>query len=135
MQWSQAFPQPGDPVRVKVEFYHHYGIFVSEDSVIQFGLPDGPSRPASEIRVLSSDVYTFLQGGNLEVGTPDRQERKKLRPASQVIAYAQSKLGQDGYNLLHNNCEHFMNECLYGEPSSDTVQGLRAKLRQKLGKA
>lgn len=134
MDWSQASPNPGDPVRVKVQFYYHYGIFVSEDSVIQFGLPDGPSRPASEVRVLSSDVYTFLQGGTLEVGKPDRQERKGLRPAPQIIAAAQSKLGQDGYDLLHNNCEHFMNECLFGTPTSATVQSLRAKLRQKLGK-
>lgn len=134
MEWIQASPNPGDPVRVKVQFYHHYGIFVSEDRVIQFGLPDGPSRPAAEIRVLSSDVYTFLQGGNLEVGKPDRQERKQLRSAEQVIAYAESKLGQDGYHLLHNNCEHFMNECLFGKSTSATVQGLRARLRQKLGK-
>lgn len=134
MDWLQASPNPGDPVRVKVQFYYHYGIFVSEDCVIQFGLPDGPSRPASEIRVLCSDVYTFLQGGNLEVGKPDRQERKRLRPAAQVIETAQSKLGQDGYNLLHNNCEHFMNECLFGEPSSPALQSIRARLRQKLKK-
>ena len=134
MEWSQTMPKSGDPVRVKAQFYYHYGIFVSEDSVIQFGLPDGPSRPAEEVRVLSSDVYTFLQGGTLEVGTPDRQERKKLRSPTQVIAHAQSRLGDGGYSLIHNNCEHFMNECLFGEPSSATVQGIRARLRQKLGK-
>ena len=134
MQWSQAMPTPGSPVRVKARFYYHYGIFISEDEVIQFGLPDGPSRPASEVRVLASDVYTFLQGGNLEVGTPDRQERKKLRSVADITTHARSRLGQDGYDLLHNNCEHFMNECLFGEASSPTIQGLRAKLRQRLGK-
>lgn len=134
MEWSQAMPLPGSGVRVKAQFYYHYGVFISENEVIQFGLPDGPSRPAEEVRVLASDVYTFLQGGNLEVGTADRQERKKLRAASDVIAHARSKLGQGGYDLLHNNCEHFMNECLFGEASSPTIQGLRARLRQKLGK-
>jgi hypothetical protein len=134
MQWQFYSPTPGAPVRVKVSFYYHYGIFVSEDSVIQFGLPDGPSRPAEEIRVLSTDVYTFLQGGDLEVGFPDRGERKKLRSADQVVAAAQSRIGQGGYDLLHNNCEHFMYECLFGEPDSPTLSSLRTRIRQKLGK-
>ena len=134
MQWQFSSPTPGAPVRVKVSFYYHYGIFVSRDSVIQFGLPDGPSRPAEEIRVLSTDVYTFLQGGDLEVGFPDRGERKKLRSADQVVATAQSRIGQGGYDLLHNNCEHFMYECLFGEPDSPTLSSLRTRIRQKLGK-
>lgn len=134
MQWQFSSPTPGAPVRVKVSFYYHYGIFVSRDSVIQFGLPDGPSRPAEEIRVLSTDVYTFLQGGDLEVGFPDRVERKKLRSADQVVATAQSRIGQGGYDLLHNNCEHFMYECLFGEPDSPTLSSLRTRIRQKLGK-
>lgn len=133
MQWQFSSPTPGTPVRVKVSFYYHYGIFVSRDSVIQFGLPDGPSRPAEEIRVLSTDVYTFLQGGDLEVGFPDRGERKKLRSADQVVATAQSRIGQGGYDLLHNNCEHFMYECLFGEPDSPTLSSLRTRIRQKLG--
>ena len=133
MQWQFSSPTPGAPVRVKVSFYYHYGIFVSRDSVIQFGLPDGPSRPAEEIRVLSTDVYTFLQGGDLEEGFPDRGERKKLRSADQVVATAQSRIGQGGYDLLHNNCEHFMYECLFGEPDSPTLSSLRTRIRQKLG--
>ena len=133
MQWQFSSPTPGAPVRVKVSFYYHYGIFVSRDSVIQFGLPDGPSRPAEEIRVLSTDVYTFLQGGDLEVGFPDRGERKKLRSADQVVANAQSRIGQGGYDLLHNNCEHFMYECLFGQPDSPTLSSLRTRIRQKLG--
>lgn len=133
MRWEQGSPEPGAPVRVKVSFYYHYGIFVSPDSVIQFGLPDGPSRPAEEIRVLSTDVYTFLQGGTLEMGIPEKAERKTLRPAMQVIAAAQSRIGQGGYDLLHNNCEHFMYECLFGQPDSPTVSSLRTRLRQKLG--
>ena len=134
MEWIEAEPKPGDPVRTKVKFYYHYGIFVSPDSVIQFGLPDAVTRPAEEIRVISTDVYTFLCGGTLEVGKPDRAERKQLRPSGEIIALARSRLGEDGYDLLHNNCEHFMNDCLFGEKRSSMFEDMRAKLRQKLGK-
>ena len=60
MRWMEKMPVCGDIIRTKVQFYHHYGIFVSEQEVIQFGLPDDPFRPAEEIKVLTSDI----QGGN-----------------------------------------------------------------------
>ena len=115
MRWTEHSPVPGSPVRVKVGFYHHYGIFVGPEQVIQFGLPDDPGRPAEQIRVVATDVYAFLQGGTLETGIPERRERKHLRPAPAVIAEAQSRIGEGGYDLLNNNCLHFMNACLYGQ--------------------
>lgn len=134
MNWTVKTPVYGDIIRTKVTFYHHYGIFLSPDQVIQFGLADDVSRPAEEVRVLQSDVYTFLGGGELEVGVPDREERKKLRPAEQIAQAALSRLGEGGYDILHNNCEHFVNECAFGEKTSSFVENIREKLRKKLGK-
>lgn len=134
MEWVSKTPVLGDIVRTKVTFYHHYGIFVDEQTIIQFGMPDNVTQNAADIRVLSSDVAAFLRGGEMEVGVPDRQERKKLRNPRQIVEIARSRLGEDGYDLLHNNCEHFVNECAFGEKTSSFLQGIRVKLRQKLGK-
>ena len=134
MKWIEKTPVYGDLIRTKVQFYHHYGIFVSEDQVIQFGLPDGPTRPASEIRVLTSDIATFLQGGDVEVGEPEGQERKTIRTPKQIVEIATGRLGEDGYDILHNNCEHFVNECAFGTHVSNFLQSVREKLRMKLGK-
>ena len=134
MEWTEREPKYGDIVRTKVKFYYHYGIFVSEDRVLQFGLPDNVSRPAEEVKVLATDVYTFLHGGALEVGVPDRQERQKLRKAKEIVALAEGRIGEGGYDILRNNCEHFVNECAFGERRSSMVQDARAKLRKKLGK-
>lgn len=134
MEWVSKTPVFGDIVRTKVTFYHHYGIFVDEETIIQFGMPDNVTQNAADIRVLSSDVAAFLRGGEMEVGVPDRQERKKLRTPRQIVEIARSRLGEDGYDLLHNNCEHFVNECAFGEKTSSFLQGIRVKLRQKLGK-
>lgn len=134
MEWVSKTPVFGDIVRTKVTFYHHYGIFVDEQTIIQFGMPDNVTQNAADIRVLSSDVAAFLRGGEMEVGVPDRQERKKLRNPRQIVEIARSRLGEDGYDLLHNNCEHFVNECAFGEKTSSFLQGIRVKLRQKLGK-
>lgn len=132
--WTEKTPVFGDIVRTKVQFYYHYGIFVSEDEVIQFGLPDDPMRPASQVRVLSTDVHTFLQGGDLEVMAPDRATRKQMRSPEQIVTIARQRLGEDGYDILHNNCEHFVNDCAFGQHHSSFVQDVRDKLRKKLGK-
>jgi len=130
MEWTEKTPVYGDIIRTKVTFYHHYGIFVSEDRVIQFGLPDDPQRPSEQVKVLATDIDTFLQGGELEVAKSDRHMRKP----KQIVAAAEARIGEGGYDILHNNCEHFVNECAFGEHHSSFVQGVRDMLRKKLGK-
>ncbi len=134
MQWEFIEPKAGDVVRVKVSFYYHYGIFVSEDEIIQFGLPDEPMRAADKIKVCQSDVYTFLAGGMLEVGVPCKEEKKKMYSAQKIVANAKEQLGKGGYDILHNNCEHFVNRCAFGEANSAFLDEVREKLRKKLGK-
>ena len=134
MQWLEKEPQRGDVIRVKMAFYHHYGIFVSPDRVIQFGLPEDVTRPAEQVRVLATDVYRFLNGGTVEVCCPDRLERKTMRSADEIVALAESRIGEDGYDILENNCEHFVNECAFGRKVSTAVDDMRAMFRRKLGK-
>ena len=134
MQWVEKTPVYGDMIRTKVRFYYHYGIFVSEEQVIQFGLPDDPLRPAEQIKVLTSDIGAFLQGGEIEVAAPDAGERRRMRSPRQTVETALQRLGEGGYDILHNNCEHFVNDCVFGEHTSTFLQDVREKLRKKLGK-
>lgn len=134
MRWTENTPVFGDMIRTKVSFYYHYGIFVSEDEVIQFGLPGDPFKSADKIKVLSTDIFAFLQGGELEVATMDRSERKRMYSPEEIVKRAEERIGEGGYDILHNNCEHFVNECVFGEPSSAFLQDVREKLRKKLGK-
>ena len=132
--WVDKTPVYGDVIRTKVRFYYHYGIFVSEQQVIQFGLPDDPMRLAEQIKVLSSDVGAFLQGGEVEVAEPDGATRRQMRTPEEIVRIALSRLGEGGYDILHNNCEHFVNDCAFGKPTSTFLQDVREKLRAKLGK-
>ena len=132
MEWKCITPERGDIIRTKVCFYCHYGIFISEDEVIQFGLPGDPGRAASEIDVLSSDIYAFLGGGELEVGKPTREEAKKMRSREEIIKTARERIGEGGYDILHNNCEHFVNSCAFGESNSAFVDNVREEIRRKL---
>ena len=127
MKWELKTPSAGDMVRVKLGGIYHYGVFVSEDEVIQFGL--APNLRAmvkdSEISVCSSDVDTFLVGGFLETATLDKKEKKKRRKPKETVALARSRLGEKGYNILYNNCEHFAYECVMGEKRCEQAETIR----------
>ena len=134
MNWINSTPKPSQIIRTKVKFYYHYGIFISEDEVVQFGLPDDPGKPAEQIKVVSTDVYTFLCGGDIEVGEPNNEERRRMRSPEEIIKTAHLRIGEGGYDILHNNCEHFVNSCVFGENNSAFLDSVREKIRKKLKK-
>lgn len=131
MKWSFTEPSYGDMIRVDVGGFYHFGIYVSDSEIIQFGLP--PTRRSdltdTDVEVLSSDIDQFLNGGFLEVCEFDRRERKKHRTPDEIVRYARSKLGTRGYHILHNNCEHFATECVTGVAVCRQTQDLRDKFR------
>ena len=132
MNWISTTPNRSQIVRTKVDFYYHYGIFISEDEVIQFGLPTDPGKPADSIKVISTDVYTFLCGGDIEVGQPNREEKNKMCSPEEIIKTARARIGEGGYDILHNNCEHFVNSCVFGKSSSEFLNSVREKIKMKL---
>lgn len=131
MIWTDKAPEFGDIVRIKVKFYYHYGIFIDEGDIIQFGLPDNEGTHPDEISVISTDISTFSMGGFIECGLPDREEKKRRHSPEKTVELATSRLGERGYNILNNNCEHFANECYFGEKKS-FLDDVRAKIRQKI---
>ena len=80
MKWEMREAKSGDIVRVALGPLFHFGIFVSEDEVIQFGLPPTPNRRAADVEVLSSPVDAFLVGGFLEVGIPEARKSGAENP-------------------------------------------------------
>lgn len=114
MIWKNALPEYGDIIRVKVKFYYHYGIYVDDNTVIQFGYPDNTGVPSEEICVLSTDIFAFIGEGICETGVAEKSERKKRFPPEKTVSRAKSRLGEKGYNILENNCEHFVYDCAFG---------------------
>lgn len=130
MKWFPENCNAGDLVRVAVGSVHHYGIFVSEDEVIAFGHPPAyyrGERAKEDVTVCSTDVLSFLCGGILERGVPSRKERKEMFSPAEIVARARARLGEGGYNLVHNNCEHFVYECAFGRKYSEQEAQMREK--------
>ena len=133
MEWSVKEPKPGDMIRTKVKFYYHYGIYINDNTVVQFGMPDNTGVDPDTIAVLTTNIDTFNQG-TVETALLSREEAKRLRKPQQTADYALSQLGRTGYNILHNNCELFANECMFGETKSHLLDGFRDMIRKKAKK-
>ena len=51
MKWLPGECRPGDMIRVRLGSIYHYGIFVSEDEIVQFGPPPvGAREPDDKIK-------------------------------------------------------------------------------------
>lgn len=129
MRWWPTTCQPGDMIRVHIGSIEHYGIFVSEEEVIQFGLPPIPEYrdQSGDIVVLATDIDTFSCGNIVEVAAYDKKEAGKCYPRKQIVENARSKLGRGGYDFIHYNCEHFAYECVFGIRRSSQEENARRK--------
>ena len=102
MKWEPSDAVFGDVIRVRLGSIWHYGIFVSPDEVIAFGLPpvdefrDRPDR----FNVISTDIDLFCCGMIPEKAVPDRAEAKKKRSAEETVSAARARIGEGGYNII-----------------------------------
>lgn len=129
MKWVYRECQPGDIIRVKLGSVYHYGIFASEDEVIAFGLPPTAEnlKHQQDIKVLATDIDVFSSGNPVETAQLSLKEKLRRGSPEKTVAAARARIGEGGYNLIHNNCEHFVNEIVFGEKLSEQEMEVRRK--------
>lgn len=105
----------GDHIFVRRKAYSHHGVDVGNGEVIHFNGEPG-SKVGATIR--RSPLEQFAGKGRVQT-----REYHRFHTADEVVARAESKLGESGYNLFNNNCEHFARWCVTGKHSSSQVNG------------
>lgn len=131
MNWSFSSCSLGDIIRCSVGSLFHYGIFVSEEEVIQFGYnPTLREKDKENIVVIATDIDTFACGQMVQVGKFVFGDHKKRLAPELVAERARARLGEGGYNIIHNNCEHFAFECYSGVKYSSQEEEARKKWSQ-----
>ena len=144
-------PQNGDVLRVNRGLYSHYGVYASDSDsphVIHYTGATGPADFNGIVR--ETTLAEFLNGSQnynictfpehpQSINAPSLHGRKAnlfqlwqvikamklkdyhLYSGDETVARARSKLGQGGYNLALNNCEHFAVWCKTGIRESSQV--------------
>lgn len=117
-------PTRGDHIRVKRYggLYYHHGIYESDQKVYNFQ-GENLEKLNAEIRCTTLDK--FIDGNLLQVRILDSFQKSKAFSAEERIQLAKSCIGEKGYFLLSNNCEHFANLCLFGIKRSKQVEDLK----------
>lgn len=94
--------------------YSHHGIYIGNSQVIHYsGFVDGMSSGAIEITSLKD----FSRGQKIKV----KKHIVRTYSPEESVQRAYSRLGEDWYNVLLNNCEHFVTWCIVGIHSSSQV--------------
>ena len=103
----------------------------NDEEVIHFiGKDDDSILDWSKPEVIQTDLAYFLKGGILEVKEYTDEEFADLYSPEQIVIYARACLGDTGYNLIFNNCEHFANVCTLGRFRSHQVEKVFTKQKE-----
>ncbi len=137
--------------RYAMNLYDHYAVYVGNDEVIHFAAESGDFdgkiciHRASFSKFIGAESHYFVlyfskydnapkkihSSTSFEIGDKLMQQRvywdetKKIQLYSpeETIARAESRLGEEGYDLVGNNCEHFAVWCKTGIEKSYQVEG------------
>ncbi len=103
----------GDHLFICLGTYCHHGIDLGNGFVIHYG--NGLSNK-SNARVEIVAMDKFSRGNPVQIdSTPSHYAPEH------IIARAQSRLGEQFYDLYENNCEHFVNSCRHGCATSRQI--------------
>ncbi|SDH56022.1 Lecithin retinol acyltransferase [Paraburkholderia steynii] len=106
--------QGGDHVWVRCTGYTHHGIATGTDSVVHYL---GKKGVYEDGMIAETSLAEFTDGATVHVKDhPDR-----LHGRVQTVKRARQRIGETEYNLLFNNCEHFVCWCIYDEHTSEQV--------------
>lgn len=107
---------PGTEVIVKHPLYWHHGIYAGKGRVIQYA---GWFHSAHGL-LEEVSMEEFTQGQAFAIGQRPADHRR----GGEVVRRARSRLGEQCYDLLRNNCEHFCNWCHTGQARSSQIEAL-----------
>ncbi|MFT5706029.1 MAG: hypothetical protein ACI9ES_000300 [Oceanospirillaceae bacterium] len=97
--------------------FEHHGLYIGNGEVIHYA---GFSEVLDKGFIEITSVKDFEQGWGSKV----KNHLFSVYNSNDRVERAYSKVGENSYNLLSNNCEHFVNWCFNGLKSSSQVNNV-----------
>jgi Lecithin retinol acyltransferase len=101
--------------------YTHHGLYIGNGEVIHYsGFANGQSTGT----ICITSVKAFANGHDVSV----KEHFFRFHDREKSVERAHNRLGEDWYNVLINNCEHFVNWCINGLHNSEQVNNMIAAI-------
>ena len=116
MDHIEQEPPLGSHLATTRRGYCHHGVYVGKGRVVHYSGFSGGFWQCGPVEEVSWSRFT--------IGHPVRivEHSTSAYPPDEIVRRARSRLGENDYRLLTNNCEHFCNWCLSGVIHSAQVQ-------------
>src|SRR4051812_18750410 len=99
------------------KWYEHHGLYVGDGRVVHYA---GFSRLLHRGPVEEISLEQFAKRFGFRV----EPHAIAAFPPEEIIGRARTRLGEDRYGVLSNNCEHFVHWCVSGCARSGQVEKL-----------
>ncbi|NXQ50440.1 HRSL1 enzyme, partial [Catharus fuscescens] len=129
MGQEESKPEPGDLIQIYRPFYQHWALYVGNGYVIHVTDEGTPSISGSITSVsakrgkVKKELLTkVVKQDKWRVNNKKYDRSRTPRPVKEIIQRAEEWIGEEvEYNVLGNNCEHFVTELRYGDAVSKQV--------------
>ena len=88
--------------------YQHHGIYIGNEQVIHF-------TRNNQIEIVSLSSFTDGNGYSI-------QKFHSKFSRKEIVERALSRLGNENYNVIFSNCEHFCHWCIHDKPISKQIR-------------
>jgi len=121
--------EAGDHLFVECGGYSHHGIYMGQGQVIHFDSTVGRkllgTLNGAPPRICEIPIEEFAGKKTLHT----RTYHENALPTKQSLERARSRLGERGYHLFENNCEHFAVWCKTGHGKSTQIDAAKKAAR------
>lgn len=99
--------KPGDHLKISRGVYTHHGIYAGDGTVIHY------SQGYDDIPEIREVPFSEFAGVSKVMLVPESESPLRFS-ADEAVRRARSRLGEQNYNLIYNNCENFVRWCRSG---------------------
>lgn len=111
----------GTHLKVQRTGYTHHGIYVGNGNVVHYS---GFAEAFKKGKIELTSIDDFM-GGEKDLYRVKYSTQCKTYSDDEICERALSRLNENNYNLVTNNCEHFATWCVTGVERSEQVDAVK----------
>lgn len=108
--------------------YLHYGVYIGNGHVIHYRTEDYNDNTWSHAKIIETSLKEFAHGSPV-YREPEHKGANWFDFSTVRAAKKMLGTGLGEYDLIHNNCEHFANYCMYGKKVSRQINRIFNKFK------